>query len=100
MACRQMIRERRGNSLLDTLSDELYLYNCVRTRWRLGHITVKHVDRQELEKKPFGRYANPIRFCVSVVGHYVDLEGRNSIIFLGNGYEQSLRRMSHVKSFL
>ena len=100
MACGAIIREREENNLWSSLMDELYLYNCVKTRWGLGYITVKHVDRHELESRPFGRYANPIRFCVSVVGHYVDLEGRMSIIFLGNGYSQALRRMSHVKSFL
>ena len=100
MACHQMIRERGENSLWNTFLAEMYMYNLVKTKWGLGHVSIKHVDKQELERRPFGRYANPLRFCVDVAGHYVDLEGRRSIMFLGNGYDQALRRINHVKSFL
>ena len=95
-----MIIERRRNGLWNTFLAEMNLYNLVRSRWRLGHIELRIVDKYEMEKKPFARYANPLSFYVEVTGRYVDLEGRNAIMFLGNGYEQALRRMSHVKSFL
>ena len=100
IACHQMIRERRENSLWNTLLNEMYLYNLVKTEWGLGHIELRIVDKYEMEQKPFARYANPLTFYVEVSGRYVDLEGRNAIMFLGNGYEQALRRMNHVKSFL
>ena len=100
MACKQMIRERKGNRLWNTLLAEMFMYNTVRFRWGLGHVSVRLVDKYEMERKPFYRYANPFTYYVELNGQYVDLEGRNAIMFLGNGYDQALRRMSHVKSFL
>ena len=100
MACKAMIRERKENSLWNTFLAEMYMYNLVRSSWGLGHVELRIVDKYEMERKSFARYANPLTFYVEVSGRYVDLEGRNAIMFLGNGYEQALRRMNHVKSFL
>ena len=100
MACRAVIRERGEDSLLHTLLAEMDLYSLVKSSWGLGHVKLRIVDKFDLETRPFSRYCNPLTFYVEVSGRYVDLEGRKGVMFLGNGYEQALRRMKHVKSFL
>ena len=100
MACKQMIRKLGENDLRKTLLSEIYLYNLVKRDWGLGHIRLRLVDKFDLETRPFSRYCNPLTYYVELNGQYVDLEGREGTMFLGNGYDQALRRMSHVKSFL
>ena len=100
MACRQMIRERREDSLLNALLAEMELYDLVKSIWGLGHVKPKIVNKYDIEQKPLARYSNPLTYYVELNGQYVDLEGRKCVMFLGNGYEHALRRMKHVKSFL
>ena len=100
MACKAMIRERGEDSLWHTLLAEMELYNLVKRNWGLGHVKLRIVDKFDMETRPFSRYCNPLTYYVELSGQYVDLEGRKATMFLGNGYEEALRRMSHVKSFL
>ena len=100
MACRQVIRELGESDLWKVFMSEMFLYNLVKRDWGLGHIRLRIVDKFDIETRPFSRYCNPLTFYVEVNGYYVDLEGRKSLMFIGNGYDGALRRMKHVKSFL
>ena len=100
IACWAVIRELADNAHRKRLISEIYLYHLVKADWGLGHVRVSRIDKFLLQRQPFNYYFSPLTCYVVLNGEYVDLEGRRGTMFLGNCYDQALRRMKHVKSFL
>ena len=75
--------------LMFSLCHEIKLYVALKKAWGLGPIKWK-VTKCDIDRKTH-QYIN---------GHYVDEENVKRELFLGNGYQQALARVNHVKSFL
>ena len=71
------------------LSEEIVLYKELKDKWALGHISCA-VECFKCCHRP----------CMSIYGHYVDVEHVKRKIFLAYSFKRALQRVNHVKSFL